>query len=124
MVRDGFEYSEEERGKHQGREAGGDDDGWLRTGGMAESQEARVRDVRTVDEAGNMGERMEEEDDDEEAGIPDMEDEEDDEEAIIRDPKSRGTNAYVIFTIFLCSLVFLCSITHTLFSISTSGSSC
>lgn len=86
MVRDGFESEE---GK-QGREAGGDDDGWLRTGGMAESQEARLGDVRTVDEAGNMGERMEEEEE-----IPDMEDEEDDEEAIIRDPKSRGINAYV-----------------------------
>jgi len=63
--------------------AGDDEDGWLRTGGLAASQEARARDVRTVDESGNMGER--EPDDEDE--IPDMEDEEDDEEAIIRDPK-------------------------------------
>ncbi|KAI9832182.1 MAG: E2-like enzyme [Sarea resinae] len=85
--------------------AGGDhddgDDGWLRTGGLAASQEAKARDVRTVDESGNMGER---EDDDEE--IPDMEDEEDDEEAIIRDPKGgsgttaplRTYNLYITYT--------------------------
>ena len=72
-------------------EAGGEDDGWLRTGGLAASQEARMRDVRTVDEStGEVGEREEEEE------IPDMEDEEDDEEAIIRDPKAGGTNAYVL----------------------------
>lgn len=63
--------------------AGDDEDGWLRTGGLAASQVARGRDVRTVDESGNMGEREEDEEDE----IPDMEDEEDDEEAIIRDPK-------------------------------------
>ena len=61
-------------------EGGEGDDGWLRTGGLAASQEAKARDVRTVDESGNMGEREEEEEE-----IPDMEDEEDDEEAIIRD---------------------------------------
>lgn len=65
-----------------GHSAGDDEDGWLRTGGLAASQEARAKDVRTVDESGNMGEREEDEDD-----IPDMEDEEDDEQAIIRDPK-------------------------------------
>jgi len=63
-------------------EGGAGDDGWLRTGGLAASQEAKARDVRTVDESGNMGER---ESDDEEEEIPDMEDEEDDAEAIIRD---------------------------------------
>jgi ubiquitin-like-conjugating enzyme ATG3 len=63
---------------------GDDEDGWLRTGGLAASQEARVMDVRTVDESGNMGEREDDEDE-----IPDMEDEEDDEQAIIRD---RGAN--------------------------------
>ncbi|OJJ48285.1 hypothetical protein ASPZODRAFT_130257 [Penicilliopsis zonata CBS 506.65] len=64
-----------------------DGDGWLRTGGGRETadttssqEEARIRDVRTVDEAGNMGDREEEEE------IPDMEDEDDDEEAIIREP--------------------------------------
>ena len=68
--------------------AGGDDDGWLRTGGLAASQEARVRDVRTLGESGEVGEREEEEEE-----IPDMEDEEDDEEAIIRDPQGKGTAA-------------------------------
>ncbi len=46
-----------------------------------------MRDVRTVDESGEVGEREEEEE------IPDMEDEDDDEEAIIRDPKGGGTAA-------------------------------
>ena len=83
MVRDGF--------VGDAGEAGGDDDGWLRTGGLAASQEARVRDVRTLGESGEVGER---EDDDDE--IPDMEDEEDDEEAIIRDPKGKATSSYVV----------------------------
>ena len=84
MVQDGFAAGE------GGRVAGDDDDGWLRTGGLAASQEARVRDVRTVDESGNAV-LNDEEDEDE---IPDMEDEEDDEEAIIRDPKAgTGTRA-------------------------------
>lgn len=61
---------------------GDDEDGWLRTGGLAASQEARARDVRTVDESGNMGEREDDEDD-----IPDMEDE-DDGEAIIPEPRT------------------------------------
>ncbi|KAL9118291.1 MAG: hypothetical protein Q9187_005169 [Circinaria calcarea] len=76
MVRDGFMGGE------------GDDEGWLRTGGMAESGEARLRDVRTL---GEGGEREEEEEEEEE--IPDMEDEDDDEEAIIRDPKGKSTTA-------------------------------
>ena len=82
MVQDGFAS-----GGERGGGAGGDDDGWLRTGGLAASQEARMRDVRTVDESGNVGEREEEEE------IPDMEDEDDDEEAIIRDPKASGSSA-------------------------------
>ncbi|KAI6251167.1 Autophagy-related protein 3 [Erysiphe necator] len=69
--------------------AGDDEDGWLRTGGLSSSQEVRVKDVRTVDESGNIGEREIEDDDD----IPDMEDEEDDEEAIIRDPKAEIANS-------------------------------
>ncbi|KAL9606537.1 MAG: hypothetical protein Q9179_000323 [Wetmoreana sp. 5 TL-2023] len=80
MVQDGL--------KHQGDAAGGDDDGWLRTGGMGASQEARVKDVRTLGEGGELQIGEEEEED-----IPDMEDEEDDEEAIIRDPKGQGTAA-------------------------------
>ena len=83
MVQDELQVPGEDRAG----EPGGEDDGWLRTGGLAASQEARMRDVRTVDESGEVGEREEEED------IPDMEDEEDDEEAIIRDPKSGGTSA-------------------------------
>lgn len=71
-----------------GGDVGGEDDGWLRTGGLDKSQEARVRDVRTLDEAGEAGEREEEEE------IPDMEDEDDDEEAIIRETK-KGNEAYV-----------------------------
>ena len=82
MVGDGEDFKSP--GSHS---PGDDEDGWLRTGGLAASQEARARDVRTVDESGNMGER-EEEDEDE---IPDMED--DDDEAIIRDPKGEGTDS-------------------------------
>jgi ubiquitin-like-conjugating enzyme ATG3 len=77
IVRDGF----------AGGEGATDDDGWLRTGGMAASQEAKVRDVRTVDESGNLG--AAEEDDE----IPDMEDDEDDEEAIIRDPQAGSSTS-------------------------------
>jgi ubiquitin-like-conjugating enzyme ATG3 len=67
---------------------GDDEDGWLRTGGLAASQEAKVRDVRTVDESGNMGPQEDDDDD-----IPDMEDDEDDQEAIIRDSRDDGTTA-------------------------------
>lgn len=59
------------------------DEGWLRTGDMAESQEARVREVRTIDGSGKVGEIEEEEDEE----IPDMEDDDDD-EAII--PERKG----------------------------------
>lgn len=69
-----------------GGEAGDEDDGWLKAGGggaeMNKSAELRMRDVRTMDEDGKLGEKVEEEEE-----IPDMEDEEDDEEAIIRDTK-------------------------------------
>ena len=71
--------------------ADGDDEGWLRTGGGQDAgvpQEAKMRDVRTMDDSGNVGEKDDEEDGEDE--IPDMEDEEDDEEAIIRDPKGTG----------------------------------
>ena len=66
------------------------DDGWLRTGGGRDlvadqnQQEARIRDVRTVDESGNLGEQEDEEE------IPDMEDDDDDEEAIIREPAGQS----------------------------------
>jgi len=65
-----------------------DDDGWLRTGGLASSQPLKRREVRTVDDAGNVGDREVVEDDDD---IPDMEDEDDD-EAIIRDIDGDGKN--------------------------------
>lgn len=69
----------------EGKTGGGDDDeGWLRTGGLASSQPLKAQDVRTVDDAGNMGERETLEEDD----IPDMEDEDDD-EAIIRDTDTK-----------------------------------
>jgi ubiquitin-like-conjugating enzyme ATG3 len=64
-----------------------DDDGWLRTGGLASSQPLKIREIRTVDEAGNLGDQ-EVVDEDE---IPDMEDEDDD-EAIIRDADAGGKN--------------------------------
>ena len=74
-----------------GDEAGGEDDGWLKAGGgspgMSKSAELRMRDVRTVDDDGRVGEKVEAEEEEEE--IPDMEDEDDD-EAIIRDTTSSG----------------------------------
>lgn len=64
-----------------------DDDGWLRTGGLSSSQPLKVKEVRTVDDAGNVGDREVVDEDD----IPDMEDEDDD-EAIIRDADGAGKN--------------------------------
>ncbi|KND90476.1 Autophagy-like protein 3 [Tolypocladium ophioglossoides CBS 100239] len=71
--------------------AGGDDDGWLRTGGLASSQPLKARDVRTVDDSGNVGETTVLDDEDD---IPDMEDEDDD-EAIIREVGSDSSNRHV-----------------------------
>jgi len=72
-------------GEGFGSGKGDDEDGWLRTGGLASSQPLKAREVRTVDDAGNVGEREALEDDE----IPDMEDEDDD-EAIIRDTHTDG----------------------------------
>lgn len=74
-----------------GGEAGDEDDGWLKAGGqqsgMSKSAELNMRDVRTVDDAGEVGDKVEPEEE-----IPDMEDEDDD-EAIIRDTSSgAGSN--------------------------------
>lgn len=73
-----------------GGEAGDEDDGWLKAGGsgggMSKSAELRMRDVRTVDDDGKVGDKDEEEE------IPDMEDEEDDDEAIIRDTQAGKGN--------------------------------
>jgi len=72
-----------------GGEAGDEDDGWLKAGGngvgMSKSAELRMHDVRTVDDDGKIGEKVDSEED-----IPDMEDEVDDEEAIIRDTKTHN----------------------------------
>ncbi|KAL2015075.1 hypothetical protein VTK56DRAFT_6335 [Thermocarpiscus australiensis] len=77
----------------------GDDDGWLRTGGLTSSQPLKVKEVRTVDDAGNVGDREVIDEDD----IPDMEDEEDD-EAIIRDAdaggKSSGRRTYSLYIVY------------------------
>ena len=73
LVRDGF-----------GGKLEGEDEGWLRTGGMAASQEAKVKDVRLIDQSGKVGEAISEEEEE----IPDMEDDDDDEEAIIPESKS------------------------------------
>ncbi|KAH9888639.1 autophagocytosis associated protein [Xylariomycetidae sp. FL2044] len=73
-----------------------DDDGWLRTGGLSSSQPLKAKDVRTVDDAGNVGDTLDDEDD-----IPDMEDEDDD-EAIIRDPEAhRKTGARRTYTLYI-----------------------
>jgi ubiquitin-like-conjugating enzyme ATG3 len=75
------------------RGVGDDDDGWLRTGGLSSSQGLKAREIRTMDESGNVGERVVGDDDDDD--IPDMEDEEDDEEAIIRDKDGDAKMRYV-----------------------------
>ncbi|KAK4248742.1 autophagocytosis associated protein [Corynascus novoguineensis] len=76
-----------------------DDDGWLRTGGLTSSQPLKVREVRTVDDSGNIGDREVIDEDD----IPDMEDEEDD-EAIIRDAdgdsRSSGRRTYSLYIVY------------------------
>ncbi|KAI2632778.1 autophagocytosis associated protein [Xylaria nigripes] len=74
----------------------GDDDGWLRTGGLSSSQPLKARDVRTVDDAGNVGDRLDDEDE-----IPDMEDDDDD-EAIIRDTEAqKRTGAHRTYTLYI-----------------------
>jgi ubiquitin-like-conjugating enzyme ATG3 len=72
----------------KGAKGGDEDDGWLRTGSLDSSQPLRVREVRTMDDAGNVGDREVVDDDDD---IPDMEDEDDD-EAIIRDEKGHASS--------------------------------
>ena len=80
MVRDGF------LGGPDG-EDGGEDEGWLRTGGSSEKEQEKIRgEVRTMSESGELGGAGAEEGDEDDE-IPDMEDEDDDVEAIIRDPK-------------------------------------
>ncbi|OAA75012.1 Autophagy-related protein 3 [Akanthomyces lecanii RCEF 1005] len=98
VVHDGFSKA---GGAAAGDAAAGDndEDGWLRTGGLASSQPLKARDVRTVDDAGNVGV----EDDEEEDDIPDMEDEDDD-EAIIRDAgagaQKSGRRTYTLYIMY------------------------
>lgn len=82
-------------GFHSGR-GGDDDDGWLRTGGLSSSQPLKAREVRTVDDAGNVGDREVLEDDE----IPDMEDEDDD-DAIIRDVDPQGKSGSRTYTLYI-----------------------
>ncbi|KAI4591490.1 E2-like enzyme [Pestalotiopsis sp. 9143b] len=91
VVGDGDDFKQKGQGE--------DDDGWLRTGGLSSSQPLKAKDVRTVDDAGNVG-VIEDEDE-----IPDMEDEEDDDEAIIRDSDAqkktasrRTYNLYIMYS--------------------------
>ncbi|CAJ2503912.1 Uu.00g113060.m01.CDS01 [Anthostomella pinea] len=73
-----------------------DDDGWLRTGGLSSSQPLKAKDVRTMDDAGNVGDTLDDEDD-----IPDMEDEDDD-EAIIRDTDAqKKTGSRRTYTLYI-----------------------
>ncbi|CCC08759.1 hypothetical protein SMACR_05399 [Sordaria macrospora] len=79
----------------EGNKGGDDDDGWLRTGSMTSSQPLRVREVRNIDDAGNVGDREVVDEDD----IPDMEDDDDD-EAIIRaegDNSNSGKRTYTLY---------------------------
>lgn len=73
--------------KETGKEASGEDDGWLKAGGdgplLSKSAELRKKDVRTVDDAGEVSEQAEPAEEE----LPDMDDEDDD-EAIIRDATS------------------------------------
>lgn len=85
----GHEESVVEGGGGKGS-AADDEDGWLRTGGLSSSQPLKVKEVRTVDDAGNVGPRADLEEED----IPDMEDEDDD-EAIIRDA-TESKNRWVL----------------------------
>ncbi|GIZ44676.1 hypothetical protein CKM354_000786700 [Cercospora kikuchii] len=75
--------------KETGEEVSGEDDGWLKAGGDSSREKAKsaelVKDVKTVDDDGKLGEDIDEEE------IPDMDDE-DDEEAIIRDVGAGNKN--------------------------------
>ncbi|PFH56734.1 hypothetical protein XA68_16058 [Ophiocordyceps unilateralis] len=82
-----------------------DDDGWLRTGGLSSSQPLKARDVRTVDDSGNVADTTDVEDDD----IPDMEEDDDDDEAIIRDvgsdSRGGGRRTYTLYIIMMDDIV-------------------
>lgn len=80
LVRDGFLGGPDDE-----IVTGGENDGWLRTGGSSEKEQEKIRgEVQTMSESGQLGKKISEEAEDEDE-IPDMEDEDDDNEAIIRD---------------------------------------
>lgn len=81
-MRDGFLGGPEGEGGEGAVEGGGEDDGWLRTGGTTEKEQEGLRgQVRTMSESGSLGRAVGEEEEE----IPDIEDDDDDNEAIIRD---------------------------------------
>jgi ubiquitin-like-conjugating enzyme ATG3 len=84
--------------------AEGDAEGWLSTGGNGGEERAKVGDVRSLGERGEV-----EPSDDDEEEIPDMEDDEDDAEAIIPDGGQGGNSTYDSFSFFslLSSLLTL-----------------
>ncbi|KAL2121906.1 hypothetical protein VTJ04DRAFT_2361 [Mycothermus thermophilus] len=97
----GHEEAVVEAGRGKSGDGDDDDEGWLRTGGLTSSQPLKVREVRTVDDAGNVGDREVIEDDDD---IPDMEEDEDDDEAIIRDADAGGgkNSGKRTYSLYIC----------------------
>ncbi|OBT70303.1 hypothetical protein VE03_00281 [Pseudogymnoascus sp. 23342-1-I1] len=74
-----------------------DEDGWLKAGNLSSSQEARGRDVRTIDESGNIGEAEPDEMDD----IPDMDDDGDEGNVAMEEDKDssfRSYDAYITYS--------------------------
>jgi ubiquitin-like-conjugating enzyme ATG3 len=88
VVQDGEDFQRGGGGDGDKGGDGNDDEGWLRTGGLASSQPLKAKQVRNLDDAGNVSTDKDDLDDDE---IPDMEDEDDD-EAIIRDAGAESSN--------------------------------
>ena len=89
LVKDGFLGGPETPGSPTGGSAGGEDEGWLRTGGASLKEQERIRGevVSMSESTGELGKRQSEvEQEDGDDDIPDMEDEEDDRDAIIREP--------------------------------------
>ncbi|ODA78549.1 hypothetical protein RJ55_05930 [Drechmeria coniospora] len=100
VVGDGEDFNDFKDSKPRTPGSQSDDDGWLRTGGLTSSQPLKARDVRTVDDSGNLGDATDPDDDD----IPDMDDDDDDDDAIIRDvgsdSKNSGRRAYTLYIVY------------------------
>ncbi|KFX87721.1 hypothetical protein V495_07544 [Pseudogymnoascus sp. VKM F-4514 (FW-929)] len=80
---------------------GDDEDGWIKTANLAASQERRGRDVKTLDESGNLGEIELDESD----NIPDMDDEYDPESLTPeklseQESKHRTYDIYISYSAF------------------------